>query len=450
VSHTVHGAKAESGGRHTKGKELAGSRRVAGPRLLRLGRFSHSAQPHGEGAARDAAAIATDAKVAYVSASMFLFTPRHVKQGRAIAKDARKLLAYKRDIWSETAVADFEAGIRKLEAAITTRDKRQISEAADELDKQAGVYVKPVTDAAWRENTEVFLVAIVIALAVRTYFLQPFTIPTGSMQPTLNGILGYKTETPPPNIAVRLLHTAVFGRTWLDVVAKDDEMIVESREFKRAGLLTRTEIVTDKNRYVVSCPRETLFRYFIGSMRPYKKGEVIARGYYDTGDHVFVDKMSYHFRTPKRGEVFVFNTQNIPTRENQATQMRGPSQYYIKRLAGVPGDELQIQPPRLLVNGAPAQGYGFQNVMSGSYELPNRGFRGYSNHSEQPSGLYRMNLLGAPEEKVKLPPKSYFALGDNSYHSSDSRDWGTVPEKNLMGRGVLVYWPFTRHWGSIR
>ena len=44
----------------------------------------------------------------------------------------------------------------------------------------------------------------------------------------------------------------------------------------------------------------------------------------------------------------------------------------------------------------------------------------------------------------------YFALGDNSYFSFDSRYWGPVPEENLVGRGLWVYWPFNQHWGLIR
>ena len=74
------------------------------------------------------------------------------------------------------------------------------------------------------------------------------------------------------------------------------------------------------------------------------------------------------------------------------------------------------------------------------------GYRGYSNGPE--GGRFR--FLGYPEEPFTLLPKNYFALGDNSYHSSDSRDWGAVPEKNIMGRGVFVYWPFARHFGLIR
>jgi signal peptidase I len=49
-----------------------------------------------------------------------------------------------------------------------------------------------------------------------------------------------------------------------------------------------------------------------------------------------------------------------------------------------------------------------------------------------------------------VPPRNYFALGDNSFHSSDSRDWGTVPQENIMGHGVFVYWPFGKHWGFIQ
>jgi signal peptidase I len=315
--------------------------------------------------------------------------------------------------------------------------------------------VKQAPDAGWRENCEVFLVAIVIALGVRTYFLQPFTIPTGSMQPTLNGIIGYKTDEPPPNQLTRLMQTAVYGRTWLDVIAKTDETIVELREKKRFLIFTYTELRGERNVYTADCPKDTLVRYFLGAPRPYKAGEVIARGYYDTGDHVFVDKFTYHFRKPQRGDVFVFNTQKIPTRENRSTGMEGPSQFYIKRLGGLPGDVLQIRPPELLINGERAKGRGFERVMSGSYQAPKNGYAGYSNAAEQggygtPTYLQPMNLLSTPDDKFEVPAQHYFALGDNSYHSSDSRDWGPVPQQNIMGRGIFVYWPFASHWGVIQ
>lgn len=382
---------------------------------------------------------------------MFFFAPRHVKQGRAFIKDARKLLAYKRDLWSDATVADFDAGIRTLQEAVRSRDKAQIEAAASKLDTLAGTVVKPQTDAAWRENCEVFLVAIVIALAVRTYFLQPFTIPTGSMQPTLNGIIGYPTQEPPPNLLVRAFHKAAYGRTWIDVVAETDDIIVDAQEEKRFRFFTRTILKGQRRNYVVSCPRDTLFRYFMGPSRPLKAGDVIARGYYDTGDHVFVDKMSYHFRTPKRDEVFVFSTIGIPTLNRPGT----PSQFYIKRLVGTPGDTLRVAPPELFINGQRGQERGIQSVMQGTFEQAVNGYRGYGNGPDHRGWDQLMraqapSYLSSPTSSFTVPPDTYFAMGDNSYNSQDSRYFGTVPEKNLMGRGVFVYWPFGSHWGRIR
>ena len=113
--------------------------------------------------------------------------------------------------------------------------------------------------------------------------------------------------------------------------------------------------------------------------------------------------------------------------------------YYIKRLAGLPGDTLRINPPLLYINGRPASGFGFQRVMKA--QPP---YRGYALGTGQ--ALY----LKRPEQSFTLPSRAYFAMGDNSYYSFDSRYWGPVPEENLVGRGLLVYWPFNRHWGLIR
>ena len=380
------------------------------------------------------------------------FAPKHVKQGRQFVKDARKLLAYKRDLWSAGQTEDFAGGIARLEKACGAGEQGGIEAAAKALDGQCGKYLPPPQDAGRRENCEVFLVAIVVALGVRTYFLQPFTIPTGSMWPTLNGIMGHPTPQEPPNFAVQLFQQAALGRGWVNVVAKEDESVANAREITRFLLMTYTELVTSRgNTYLVHAPLRTVTEGFrVDSQRTYKKGEPIARGYVETGDHVFVDKFTYHFRTPRRGDVFVFNTQSIGKMGNPGPPPRQPSQFYIKRLVGTPGDELRIAPPELFINGERAKGAGFERVMAAHGE-----YRGYSNVAEfnYPNGevTHRpMDFLNTPEATVNVPEKCYWAQGDNSYHSSDSRDWGTVPQENIMGRGVFVYWPFASHWGLIR
>ena len=366
------------------------------------------------------------------------FKPRYVKEGEVILKNAHKLLHYKRDLLGEESAAEFEALTRSLELALSARDEKAAQEITQKLETQWSRHLPPASEAGWRENCEVFLVAIIIAIGVRTYFVQPFTIPTGSMQPTLYGIIGTETDQPAPNFMVRMLHTVLYGRTYVDVVAESDEAIRDIAERKRFLFFTVTDIYCTNHTYHASVPRETLMRYFhIDLTREYKKGESIARGYVNTGDHVFVDKFTYHFLPPKRGDVFVFSTKDIRGLEAHHNPAEG-SQFYIKRLAGLPGDTLRIDPPRLFVNDAPAKGLGFERVMSK--------LDGYGGYFSGPA----FGLLNDPENQVHLPAQSYMALGDNSGNSLDSRYWGFVPQRNIMGRAVFVYWPFASHWGLIR
>lgn len=371
-----------------------------------------------------------------------MFAPRYVKEAREIAKNAAKLLRYRRDLLKPEEVDKLETRIMALREAAGARDREAVQRATKELEESFSRRFPPQQDAGWRENCEVFLVAIVIAIAVRSYFLQPFTIPTGSMQPTLNGVIGYPTVEAPPNILTRIVQFAVFGRSYVDLVSKRDDQVVGLVERPWLRFFTFTTIQCRYESYRVYGPARTLEEYFgVVRGRPLRAGEIIARGYINTGDHVFVDKVSYNFRRPERGEVFVFRTTGIHRIEETLDPRMG-SQYYIKRLAGLPGDKLQIDPPDLFVNGELAKEPGLQRVMKAE-----DGYRGYSNG---PASGQRFSYLNAPDVPFRVPEESYFALGDNSYYSFDSRGWGIVPERNLVGHGLFVYWPFTAHWGLIR
>lgn len=385
---------------------------------------------------------------------MLFLQPRYLKQARQYVNDARKLVAFRRDLYAPAVVEGVQREIDHLSEAIKRRQPAEVQEQMSRLDRACGAITQPVNDAAWRENVEVFLVAIVIALAVRTYFLQPFTIPTGSMQPTLNGIIGTPTAAEPPNVLVQAAHLGFYGRNYVDVVARDREAVLSINEVNRGfprSLLTYTRIDTSANNtYWVwgnLAAVEALFkerqreRMAAGKREMFEAGEPIVRGYVDTGDHVFVDKFTYNFRPPRRGDVFVFSTHGIDMQRGE----NATSQYYIKRLAGLPGDTLRIDSPQLYVNGETAREPGFVRVVSGTFEQPHAGYRGYSNGNGDP----RMKFLGTPNDQFLVRPKNYFALGDNSYNSADSRYWGFVPEQNVMGRAVFVYWPFGPHWRTI-
>jgi len=374
------------------------------------------------------------------------FTPRYLKEARQVLKNAQKIIDYKRDILKPEPLSHLEKAVEMLRDAVKLRDRESVTRASEDLDKAFGQHVPATKNAGWRENTEVFVTAVVIALGVRTYFLQPFSIPTGSMQPTLNGMIGYPTNEPVPNIAKRSLDFAWFGRTYLDTVSKEDDVVVSMQEFRTLRFFVRTRVQCEKQQFTINAAVATLQNAFgLHPGKTLKAGQPVVRGHVDAGDSLFVDKISYHFRTPTRGQVFVFNTQQISYIERKL-RMQGieASQYYIKRLVGLPGDTLRIDaqgkyppgvPGRLFVNDQLATESGIQKVMSGE-----NGFRGYA----------LAGMLPDSETSAHLPPRRYYAMGDNSYNSEDSRYWGTVPEENITGKALFVYWPFGHHFGFIK
>lgn len=119
---------------------------------------------------------------------------------------------------------------------------------------------------------------------------------------------------------------------------------------------------------------------------------------------ILVDKVSYLFRAPQRGDIIVF------------VAPPQPSEDYIKRVIGLPGDVISIHNTTVIVDGT---------TLDESYVEPQDQGNPYPSFT---------NLV--------VPQNAYFVLGDNRNGSSDSRDWGCVPRQNIIGRAALVYWPF--------
>jgi len=373
---------------------------------------------------------------------MFFLTPRYRKEAKIVLRAARKLLRYRRDILPDKQLISLRETITRLEVALRKKNRDDITAATEKLHNLFDLAAPRPPLAGLRENTEVILVALVIALGVRAYFLQPFKIPTGSMQPTLYGVTGTQTVEPPPSWPVRAAEFVLRGRTYIDVTADQNDTVIGLREATRFHFFTSTEIITRGRSYTVPAPLDVVRRDFeIHPGRPVTAGQPLVRGYADSGDQLFVDKVSYNFVRPALGDVFVFRTTGIRRIEAGLAPGMG-SQYYIKRLAGLAGQTLRIDPPNLFINGRIPREQPFLDVMSCE-----NGYAGYANTS---AGGGTFPILGSPASHFTVPPGTYFALGDNSYHSSDSRFFGPVPERNVVGRGLVVYWPFLGQWGLIR
>src|SRR5216110_2217306 len=332
-----------------------------------------------------------------------MFTSRYVKHSKLLLRHAQKYLRYKRDVLDTETYDAVGADIRRLHAALRQRDRKQIEGRAEELDAKLHQLTPVTWESHWRENCEVILVAIVVAIGIRSYYLQPFKIPTGSMQPTLNGIIGHPMTKEPPGIFQQVAEFIILGRNYIDVVSRQDDQVLQIAQRKFFFFFTSSRLICQQQNFLVYAPPETLshdFNVFPG--RAYRRGDIIAKCAVDTGDQVFVDKFSYNFVKPHRGDVFVFRTNHIfGIREDPETG----SPFYIKRLAGRPGDRLRIDPPFLYIDGKIAEGFGFERVMSAKPP-----YRGYAPGKE---------YLAEPDRSFAVPETGYFALGDNSYNSYD-------------------------------
>jgi signal peptidase I len=399
-----------------------------------------------------------------------VFKPRWKKEALLLLKGAKKFLHYKRDLLAPDRIDEIESRRADLKAAIKAKDLDAVKEASKQVRNTCEKSLAHYRQPDWiQENIEVFWVAIVVALGIRAYFLQPFRIPTGSMQPSLNGIVATSTHEvegwDKPWIGRRAFDFALSGRSYENLVAKKDLNIRDMKD-DSFFLFSRTKIFFDDgSTVVIGSPlneaaridtiADALKRRKQGKTPHFKQGDAIFQGYLTSGDLVLVDKVSYHFRQPKRGESFVFDTRDIKTGGPASMSSQDGGTHYIKRLVGVPGDELQVKQPELWVNGSIAQEETLQRVMKMEEDSKGTRYTGYTNPDNrgQKSGFsnpnFTVKLDDNPEEGNNY--REFFALGDNSPSSLDSRYWGSVKQYNLVGPAFVSLWPFTSgHWGLIK
>src|SRR2546423_6860608 len=158
-----------------------------------------------------------------------MFAPRYVKHSKLLLRHAQKYLRYKRDILDPESYDIIAGDVRRLDAALRQRDRKEIEERAEALDAKLHQLTPVTWESHWRENVEVILVAIVVAIGIRSYFLQPFKIPTGSMQPTLNGIIGrpMAATEPTPNMLRQIGEFVALGRNYINVVSAEDDQVTQ-------------------------------------------------------------------------------------------------------------------------------------------------------------------------------------------------------------------------------
>jgi signal peptidase I len=160
------------------------------------------------------------------------------------------------------------------------------------------------------------------------------------------------------------------------------------------------------------------FKVPTSAMSPTIRGNTRnEQGVEETGDHLFVAMTAYWFSKPKRGDIVVFRTDGIA-----AIAPAQQGQFYIKRVVGLPDDRVSVERDRLCINGKPLEEPAiFKTLDCPPVQIP-------------------LNLL-ADGKVFEVPADSYFVIGDNWGNSYDSRSWGPLPSKNILGRASKIYWP---------
>jgi len=452
---------------------------------------------------------------------------------------ARKVINYRRDQLRADIIEQIEQERKHLRELAHDKDAQvETVEAArkrlHEILKQHGGKIYPVT--FWIENTEMILVAVILAIGIRTFFIQPFKIPTNSMYPTYAGmqakvyepnsdqqpgLLGHAFDVitkgasrytfkaqMPGEVYIPLLEIRQGEGYRYPVIAQDKKLfrpgsilpripgVMEAypllvigderqetitvwvpRDFEMQEVIRQTYFPAAPSLVEAAAARqEELVRVnmpvidgggrqqngrvvLVPTGLDVEAGEQVLSFDIETGDMLFVDRLTYNFFPPDRGDPIVFRTDKIPGLEREiprgSDNFIAEETYYIKRLAGLPGDTLQIKDYALLVDGEPATG-------SEIFEL------NAERVGEYPG--YRHSFRLGPGDSFSVPDDYYFVLGDNSPKSYDSRAWGLdpdtgrlrtdlvggddtyyyVPDTEVVGKALFIFYPLTSRWGPAK
>src|SRR5947199_6812402 len=180
-----------------------------------------------------------------------MFTSRQVKHSRLLLRHARKYLRYKDDQLSSADRDQITTGMKDLREALWQRDRERIHSTADALDKTLHRLTPVTWESHWRENCEGSLVAIVVAVGIRSYFLQPPKIPTGPMQPTLNGIIGYPSTAPAPNLLRQIGEIIARRPNYINVFSREDDQLLEIQPRKMFFFFTLSQLICQRQKDLV-------------------------------------------------------------------------------------------------------------------------------------------------------------------------------------------------------
>jgi signal peptidase I len=385
--------------------------------------------------------------------------PVRSRRTRRLARRLCHRARHRLRVEADRLTATERATLREAEARLRHLNRAAAPETAmgqgmEELESLMAQAFPGRLHAPLRPVWEIFFVAVIISLSARTFFVQPFSVPTGSMEPTLQGIRSVDLRDEPDYVTPiwprRLWDRFIRGTQSFELIARSEGMLEEVRPPRWAHPFAQYRFRIGSTWYRVPASVEPYLEHAgIEPDHRYQPGDPILRFLFTHGDFMLVDRFTYNFRRPRHGEIVVFETDGIDGLETD--------HYYVKRLVALGGDQVRIGNDRhLIVNDQrfDADTPGFESIYrSPNPQAPNA-YLGHLNAWVAAwIGLRRPHELAPlfPDENTtyEVQPGNFLVMGDNTLFSLDSRAWGELPDTKIVGRAWLIYWPLSPRTGRV-
>jgi len=372
---------------------------------------------------------------------MNFFTNRNQrKELKALLGHAKQVRHMHEDIANPKLLAELETTEKIARVTWQSGEGELMESAGNALEKICLKVAPPRKNPHMREYVEMLFVAIAAAMAIRAYGFQPFKIPTGSMQPTLYGITVREEPRIPGNNPIsRMANLVLCGERHVTIRAKTSG----SLRVHPSG--TQLDLQTTKSQskailFINDIPHKVPINLwhkqgsaFMSLAKEknfyFRKGDILFDGIIKSGDYILVNRLKYNFVRPKRGDITVFDTRDLTH-----PQVRKDA-YYIKRMVGLPGETISVNPNLLLVNGQKPIELAFEKIFN------HQRYSGYQ-FSHPASKL--PPLIEKEGDSIVLEKDEHLFFGDNTEQSLDGRYFGAVNRKRILGPAFFVCWPFDR------
>jgi signal peptidase I len=389
---------------------------------------------------------------------------RTVRQACDMRRHVLRLVKAQQDLLKPQGIEAIQQSAEDLHQTMRAgQGTTAILEKMKQLEDMANKWLKPYPNASIRENVEVILVAVAVAMAFRTFFLQPMKIPTGSMQPTLYGVTCDNLKTQPsfklPTGFQKFVDSWFYGIAYYNIVAEGPGELQAIEQPKQVFPFIKKQRFMLGNRWYTiwfppsilparpGVPNEQLIFYHAG-IEPgmqFRTGDDIIKLKVLAGDHLFVNRMVFNFRKPQRGDIVIFETTGIPDLQQDT--------YYIKRLVATGGERVQIgNDQHMIINGQrlDASTPHFEFVYTFAPTPQENTYFGHVNGTvgakfNRPGII--APLFHSETNVLTVRPHHFMVFGDNTLNSYDSRYWGDFPEEKVIGKSGFVYWPISSRFG---